>query len=199
MGSPMHVHVDVREEATGFAVGPDQPEREDEGGLISFNPPPSSPELPAESPLGVVPSSEGDHVLVRASEPGRIRVEIPSQRESIVPLSLRMSSSNISMGAIGIDVVESELDGNQLGRAVLCARHTIDGDLQAGWLYEWQVPDGFSSQSIGHASESGSGNRCIVSDWDRATSVDERSEIFRVSFGALSAEIPASLAMGFAE
>lgn len=198
-GTTKHAHVDVREEAPGFAVGADEPEPVESGfGTVIVNGGELA-ELPAETPLGVVSLTESDLLRLRASEPGRIRVEIPTLQESLVPLSLRVTATNVSTGTLAIDVVESDLDQGNLNRALLCARHSVDGELQAGWPYDWQVPAGFTTAPVGHTSRSGGSNRCIVSAWDRSTSVDERSEVFRVSFGALSAEIPASLVGGYAE
>jgi hypothetical protein len=199
MGTQMHAHIDVREEAPGFAIGPDAPDEPPNTGFGTVTVDDDElPALLAETPLGRVPESERDHFAVRAREPGVIRVEIPSMREAIAPLSLRIASSNVSMGLLSIDVVESDLKNGVLDRVLLCARHAIDGNLQVGWPYEWQVPEGYTSQAVSHRSMRGGGNRCIVSTWDRSTSVDERSEVFGVSFGALGAEIPASVAAAHA-
>jgi len=192
-GTTSHAHVEVREAAPGLAIGPDEPMSDATSLFDDEDDDATQPPLPAESPLGVVEGSASDHLRVLATEPGRIRVEIPSLSDAIAPLSQRVSGSNVSAGTIGIDVIESDLDHGTLSSAVLCARHSVDGVEQAGWPYDWQGPSGFVIAPAGHESEAGGVNRCVTVQWDASTSFDARTESFSVSFGALSAEVPASL------
>lgn len=191
-GTTSHAHVEVREAAAGLAVGPDEP-KSDATSLFGGDDDATLPPLPAESPLGVVDGTASDHLRVLATEPGRLRVEIPSLSAAIAPLSQRVSGGNVSTGSIGIDVIESDLDNGTLSSAVLCARHSVDDVEQAGWPYDWQGPSGFVIAPAGHESKTGGVNRCVTVQWDASTSFDARTESFSVSFGALSAEVPASL------
>lgn len=191
-GSTSHVHVEVREAAAGLAIGPDEP-RSDATSLFGGEEDATLPPLAAESPLGVVAGTASDHLRVLATEPGRMRVEIPALSDAIAPLSLRISGGTVSTGAIGIDVIESDVDDGTLSFAHLCARHAVDDVEQAGWPYDWQGPSGFVIAPAAHESKTGGANRCVTVMWDLSTSFDARTESFSVSFGALSAEIPASL------